>query len=230
MISSFKRTAIQFICIVVAIAMFAGFLCLLNRVGSHANAEASPIKVTNAELVTKAYAKTESESDENTSTSGQKAVESVAASLQDAEEVIRDTVITEVEEAQQATSPYADLLGDIDENDRETFARLIYHESRGEGGEAVAEVVLNRMLDDSFPDTFQGVVYERNQFEPADILYTAPINEPEAFDDCERIVEEVLDPNYERTLPEYYLFFNSIGPDSDDYCWLGGNVFYGYPN
>ncbi len=230
MISSFKRTAIEFICIVVAVAMLAGFLCLLSRIGSHANAEASPINVVDTKLVTKAYAKTDSGLGESAPISGQKLAQSITASIQDVEEVIHDTAVSEVEEEQQATSPYADLLDDIDEYDRETFARLIYHESRGEGGEAVAEVVLNRMLDDGFPDTLQEVVYEENQFEPADILFTAPINEPEALDDCERIVEEVLDPNYERTLPEYYLFFNSIGTDTDDCCWLGGNVFYGYPD
>jgi len=129
-----------------------------------------------------------------------------------------------------ATSPYASLIDDIDEYDRETFARLIYHESRGKGGEAVAEVVLNRMLNDQFPSTLQDVVYEENQFSPADILFTAKIKEPEAFDDCERIVEEVLDPNYRPTLPGYYLYFNSIEPGSEDYCWLGGNVFYGLPS
>ena len=106
--------------------------------------------------------------------------------------------------------------------------RLTYHESRGEGGAAVVETVFNRMLDDEFPDSVYDVVYQKNQFEPAQGLYSWLIKEPEAYANCERIVSEVMDPYYEPVLPSYYLYFNNFGADSDDYCWLGGNVFYGY--
>lgn len=47
------------------------------------------------------------------------------------------------------------------------LAETIYHEARGEsfeGQRAVAAVVLNRTLDDNFPDTICKVVYQRNQF------------------------------------------------------------------
>ena len=124
-------------------------------------------------------------------------------------------------------SPYAGLLSRISVKDRDVLARLTYHESRGNGGKAVVEVVLNRVLDACFPNTVQGVVYQAGQFTPASKLYSAAINEPGAFSTCQRIVDEVLSPNYARVLPGHYLYFNAVSPGTGDYRWMGGNVFYG---
>ena len=124
-------------------------------------------------------------------------------------------------------SPYAGLLSRISAKDRDVLARLTYHESRGNGGKAVVEVVLNRVMDARFPNTVQGVVYQAGQFTPASKLYSAAINEPGAFSTCQRIVDEVLSPNYARVLPGHYLYFNAASPGTGDYRWMGGNVFYG---
>ena len=228
MIKSFKYTFRQFICIVLALGCVVALMLAVDAI-SHREpqqAEAAVAEQSQREFVgikdktigavytlamhSQAFAQPVDDHNVNLP--------------QEAEETAEAT------EAPEPTSPYASLLADIDDYDRETLTRLIYHECRGDGGEAVAEVVLNRMLNPQFPDTLQGVVYETNQFEPAGILFSAEIYEPEAFDDCESIVETVLSPDYERQLPSYYLYFNSIGPDSEDYCWLGGNVFYGYPS
>lgn len=123
---------------------------------------------------------------------------------------------------------YSDVVPTITDDERDMLVRLVYHESRGIGGEYVMEVVLNRMLDDEFPSDVSDVVYQRNQFSPASGLYSYPINEPDAFALCQEIVETVLSPDYQPELPSYYLYFNSIGPNSEDYVWKGGNVFYGY--
>ena len=123
---------------------------------------------------------------------------------------------------------YAGIVPSISDSDRDILVRLVYHESRGIGGEAVMETVLNRMLDDEFPDTVEGVVYQKNQFEPAKGLYTYPIKEPDSYALCEEVVEKVLSADYEPILPSYYLYFNNFGADSNDYEWHGGNVFYGY--
>ena len=134
------------------------------------------------------------------------------------------------EPAQQpaATSPYADLVNQLSAKDIDVLTRLVYHESRGEGGNAVIEVVFNRILDNRFPDTLQGVVYEKNQFEPAPNLYNWAIKEPDAYAKCEQEVQAALSPNYEPILPSYYVFFNNFGAGStEDYFWLGGNVFFG---
>ncbi|OPX83663.1 MAG: Spore cortex-lytic enzyme precursor [Pelotomaculum sp. PtaB.Bin104] len=53
--------------------------------------------------------------------------------------------------------------------DVDLLARLISSEAEGEpyeGKVAVGAVVLNRVLDPSFPDTIQDVIYQRNQFQP----------------------------------------------------------------
>lgn len=54
-------------------------------------------------------------------------------------------------------------------NDKELLARLVQAEANGEsfaGKVAVASVVLNRIDSNQFPNTVQGVIYERNQFSP----------------------------------------------------------------
>ena len=55
----------------------------------------------------------------------------------------------------------------------ELLARLVYLEARGEpydGQVAVAEVVLNRVVSDRFPDTVEEVIYQTGQFTPASYL------------------------------------------------------------
>ena len=66
---------------------------------------------------------------------------------------------------------YASLT--LSEEDLELLARLVYLESRGEpyeGQVAVAEVVLNRVLSDRFPDTVEEVIYQAGQFTPASYI------------------------------------------------------------
>ena len=126
---------------------------------------------------------------------------------------------------------YASLVDKISADDKEELARLIYHESRGIGGEAVCETVFNRMLSDEFPNTVHEVIHQTNpiQFSPASILWTAEIDEPEALERCREIVDEVLyadDSN--RFIPVDYCFFNSLKirtPREGDYEY-GGNVFF----
>ena len=131
----------------------------------------------------------------------------------------------------KATSPYYDLVSQLSDEDVDILTRLVYHESRGEGGLAVIEVVFNRMLDKRFPNTLQGVVYAKNQFEPAPNLYTWSIKEPAAYAKCEQEVKEAMSPDYQPILPSYYVFFNNYSAGkTEDYCWQGGNVFFGEYN
>ena len=64
----------------------------------------------------------------------------------------------------------------VTQSDIDMMAKLVYLEARGEsysGQVAVAEVVINRVLSRSFPNTVSGVVYQRGQFTPAySIPYT----------------------------------------------------------
>ena len=56
------------------------------------------------------------------------------------------------------------------------IAKVVWVEAQGEsneGQQAVAEVILNRLVSDDFPDTVRGVVYAENQFRSAKFLDTA---------------------------------------------------------
>jgi N-acetylmuramoyl-L-alanine amidase len=59
--------------------------------------------------------------------------------------------------------------GAIRQSDKDLLARLVSAEAKGEpyeGQVAVAAVILNRMRDSRFPHTLQGVVYQKDAFEP----------------------------------------------------------------
>ena len=55
-------------------------------------------------------------------------------------------------------------------NDKKLLANLIYCEARGEsyaGKLAVGAVVVNRILSSKYPNTMEGVIYQKSQFAPA---------------------------------------------------------------
>ena len=61
----------------------------------------------------------------------------------------------------------------LTQDEVDLLARLVYLEARGEceaGQQAVAEVVLNRVLSDQFPDTVEDVIFQPGQFAPASLL------------------------------------------------------------
>ena len=60
--------------------------------------------------------------------------------------------------------------------EQQLLAKLIWLEARGEsakGQQAVAEVVLNRLLSQDYPDTLREVIYEEEQFRSVELLETA---------------------------------------------------------
>lgn len=104
-----------------------------------------------------------------------------------AEKIIEEPiVIEEEEEAPVKTNRYSEL--EITEEDRELLARIVYLEARGQsfsGQRAVAEVVLNRVLDSRFPDTVYEVLYAPGQFTPAkSIASTTPTETQYEVVDC----------------------------------------------
>lgn len=84
-----------------------------------------------------------------------------------------DPFIYEVEEeVVECRYPGLELTAE----DKELLARLIWQEARGEtleGQQACAEVILNRLVADNFPDTMRGVVYAEGQFPDTDKLKDA---------------------------------------------------------
>lgn len=68
----------------------------------------------------------------------------------------------------------------LSEEDKDLLAKLIWREARGEsfeGQQAVAEVVLNRMLSKSFPDTVRGVIFAEDQFTTAKYMSSTTADE-----------------------------------------------------
>ena len=115
---------------------------------------------------------------------------------------------------------YASLT--LSENDLELLARLVYLESRGEpyeGQVAVAEVVLNRVLSDRFPDTVEEVLYQTGQFTPAARLsQTTPTEEQyEAVADAVDGTTCVLGPDV--------VFFSGAPYNDQVYAVIGNHTF-----
>ena len=104
-----------------------------------------------------------------------------------AEKIVEEPIVIEEEEETPAkTNRYSEL--EITEEDRELLARIVYLEARGQsfsGQRAVAEVVLNRVLDSRFPDTIYEVLYAPGQFTPAkSIASTTPTETQYEVVDC----------------------------------------------
>ena len=106
----------------------------------------------------------------------------------------------------------------------ETLARLIYLEARGEpfsGQQAVAEVVLNRVLSPLFPGNVYDVVYQSDpvQFTPAaEIPYTTPTQTQ-----YDAVAAALTGPNI---LPQQVLYF-AVGQNgrTNVWGWIGGHCF-----
>ena len=89
---------------------------------------------------------------------------------------------------------------EVSEEDYELLAKIVYLEARGEsaeGQQAVVEVVFNRVLDERFPDTIQGVIFAPGQFCTVPMLDSAYPNEAqyaaiEAAIDSEGIVGDAI--------------------------------------
>ena len=90
-------------------------------------------------------------------------------------------------------NPQPDLQS-LDNPDVHCLAHAVYWETRGvegQGASLVAEVVLNRVESDEFPDTICDVVYQPAQF-GASAAVGHSILEPDAFDDAHEIAVAAL--------------------------------------
>ena len=113
---------------------------------------------------------------------------------------------------------------EITAEERELLARVVYAESNTEALEgqiAVAQVVLNRVRSESFPDTVSEVIYQERQFSTAPILGSVVPNETNY---------EAVDAAFETEVVPYEVFYFSRGAENDR-VWgqIGAHVFcYGY--
>lgn len=103
---------------------------------------------------------------------------------------------------------------ELTKEDKDLLARLVHAEAKGEpfkGKVAVAEVVLNRMEDEKFPDTVKGVIYEKRQFDP---VSNGEINKP-AGSEAKKAVDEALSP--EKKVTDALFFYN---PETAGDKWI----------
>lgn len=132
----------------------------------------------------------------------------------------------DTEEAEE-TGRYADIAEAITDEEMGILALTLYHEARGESEEcqkACCEVILNRVLDERFPDTVKEVLYAPGQFSTAQLLATQPIKEPAALAAAFRIVGEVLEET-EYQLEESYVFFATSKVNGKNFVLMDHTYF-----
>lgn len=75
----------------------------------------------------------------------------------------------EAEQIQEDEPATSSPIISLSNNEKDLLSRLVEAEAKGEpyeGKVGVAVVVLNRVLDESFPNDVQSVIYEKSQFTP----------------------------------------------------------------
>lgn len=104
------------------------------------------------------------------------------------------------------------------------LASLVYLEARGEskeGQQAVAEVVLNRVIDEDFPNNIHDVIFDTKygvQFSPYELVpYTTPTEEQYEAVNNALYGNNILD----RTV----VYFATAPINSDIYITIGNHVF-----
>lgn len=114
---------------------------------------------------------------------------------------------------------------ELSPEDFNLLARLVWGEARGEsmeGQQAVAEVILNRMASDQFPDTLPAVIYAENQFESVPYLEDA-----QPYQAQFEAIEAALYGPY--ILPEDVLYFATYAVNENVWGEIGGHIFcYGF--
>jgi len=107
------------------------------------------------------------------------------------------------------------------EAEMELLARVVWVEARGEcaeGQQAVAEVVLNRMASETFPDSMHDVIYGEGQFRSVPWL-----EEAEPYQAQYDAIERALYGPF--VLPENVVYFATF--QTNDRVWnrIGGHIF-----
>lgn len=110
---------------------------------------------------------------------------------------------------------------ELTDGEKLLLAKMIWVEAQGEpleGQQAVAEVVLNRLAADNFPDTLKGVIYADGQFRSVPKLDDATPNQTQF-----EAVEQALNGPY--ILPMDVVFFATYAVNKNVWGEIGGHVF-----
>ena len=109
----------------------------------------------------------------------------------------------------------------LSQEDRDLIARLICMEGESEpfeGQQGIAEVILNRMAADNFPNTADGVIHAEGQFLAADRLYLAKPTHTQY-----EAVERALNGPY--VLEGDVVFFSQYAVNDSVFATIGKHVF-----
>lgn len=101
------------------------------------------------------------------------------------------------------------------------IAKVVWVEARGEcneGQQAVAEVVLNRLSSDKFPNNLRDVIYGENQFRSAEFLKDAAPYQLQY-----EMIENALYGPY--VLPEDVFYFATTAKTDKVWGKIGGHIF-----
>lgn len=123
------------------------------------------------------------------------------------------------EEKIEVECRYPDL--ELTGEEIDLLARMVWVEAQGEpveGQQAVAEVVLNRLAADNFPDTLKGVIYADGQFRS-----TEHLDEAEPTQTQYDAVEQALNGPY--VLPKDVVFFATYAVNKSVWGKIGGHTF-----
>lgn len=105
--------------------------------------------------------------------------------------------------------------------EKELLARMVWVEAQGEtydGQQAIAEIVLNRVAADNFPNNINDVIMQEGQFRSAAFLEKAKPTQTQ----YEAIERAIYGPY---VLPEDVVFFATSAVNSKVWGSIGGHVF-----
>lgn len=125
----------------------------------------------------------------------------------------------EVMKAEQPAGRYVPIT----EEERELIARIVYLEARGEpaeGQQAVAEVILNRVAAENFPDSVADVIFQENPQQ----FTTAPLIDEAAPGEAQYAAVDAATSG-EAVLPMDVVYFSREPENGNVWGTIGGHVF-----
>lgn len=137
----------------------------------------------------------------------------------DKSEMSADPFIYVEEEKPQVECRYPDIR--FTKEELELFAKIVWLEARGEsaeGQQAVAEVIINRLAADNFPNTLYWVIHAEGQFPSVEKLHEAEPTQTQY-----EAIEAALNGPY--ILPEDVVFYATYKVNSNVWGQIGGHWF-----
>lgn len=138
--------------------------------------------------------------------------------------------IDEAPEVVEAIEPVPRMVIDISDDDIYLMACQVYVEAGAEpydGKLGVANVIINRVKSDKFPDTVPEVIYQSGQFPPAHNGVLDRVLAKGPGDECMQAVKDAL--YGENTIGDYLYFNMESGVNTSQcsrYMQIGGQIFY----